>query len=321
MREQSRAKEAIVRLYDAYNRHDAAAAAELYGPDSIHEDVAPDSVSEGPEAIRTGLERFFASFPDAHWEPDRVVGEGDRATASYTLTGTLQGRAGSSEPQSRRLWLAGVHVVETSADGRIARSTDYWDRDTFERQMQPGAGEPVPGGSRPLPAVDIPAVAPEGFRRAMRLLAGGVAVVTTIVDGRPWGLTVSACCSLTAEPPQVLVSLDSRTASCKAIVDNGHFGVDLLGSDQVEVARVCSATGRPKFLEELVDSGFEQAHSPVVTGALAHLDCRVVDSHKVGDHMLLIGLVQEAISPRTHEQLGPLVYYERAFRTVSAALS
>ncbi len=55
--------------------------------------------------------------------------------------------------------------------------------------------------------------APDAFRHAMRLLAGGVVVVTTRVDGRPWGLTVSACCSLTAAPPRVLVSLDARTAA------------------------------------------------------------------------------------------------------------
>jgi steroid delta-isomerase-like uncharacterized protein len=321
MREQQRAREAIVRLYDAYNRHDAATAAQLYSPSGIHEDIAPGSVAEGREAIRAGLERFFAAFPDAHWAADRVVGEGDRATASYTLTATLQGRLGPFEPRRQRLDLAGVHVVETASDGSIERSTDFWDRDAFGRQMQGEEDARVPGGSRPLPAVEVPAIAPEGFRRAMRLLAGGVAVVTTVVDGRPWGLTVSACCSLTAEPPQVLVSLDSRTASARAIVERGQFGVDLLGSDQVEVARVCSATGRPKFIEELVDPAFEGACSPVVAGALAHLDCRVVDSHTVGDHVLLIGLVLDAISPRTQEQLGPLVYYERAFRTVSAALS
>lgn len=305
-------------LYDAYNRHDPGRVAALYAAQGTHEDVAQSRVATGPEAVRAGLEHFLAAFPDARWEPERIVGEGSRATAAYRLTGTLRGPLGPLRPEGQRLDLRGVHVLQTAHDGRIERTVDYWDGATFARQM--AGRSSAPGAEDPLPAGEIPSAAPEGFRRAMRLLAGGVAVVTTIVDGRPWGLTVSACCSLTADPPQVLVSLDSRTASCRAIVDRGGFGVALLGSDQVDVARVCSASGRPKFVEELVDPEFVSAQSPVIAGALAQLDCRLVDSHRVGDHLLLVGLVREVLSPRTHEELAPLVYYEREFRTVGAAL-
>jgi flavin reductase (DIM6/NTAB) family NADH-FMN oxidoreductase RutF len=161
----------------------------------------------------------------------------------------------------------------------------------------------------------------EEFRGAMRLLAGGVALVTTIVDGRPWGLTVSACCSLTADPPQVLVSLDSRTASCRAIVEHGSFGVDVLGSDQIGIAQRCSAQGRPKFIEEAVAAGVGQSRSPVIAGALIHLDCELVDSHRVGDHMVLFGLVGSVLRSRGHGEQTPLVYFERAFRSVGAALA
>jgi flavin reductase ActVB len=315
------AEAAIRALYDAYNRHDVEAVARLYAEGATHEDVAQGRVGEGPDAIRTGLEHFFAAVPDAHWAAERIIGHRDRATASYTMTGTVRGRLGASESRGQVLGLAGVHVVETGADGRIVRSSDYWDALELERQLRgEPAGAPAPD-AQALHAVDVPAVAPDGFRKAMSLLAGGVAVVTTVIDDRPWGLTVSACCSLTAEPPQVLVSLHSSTASCRAIVDSGHFGVALLGADQVEVARVCSASGRPKFIEGLVDRSFEHSRSPVIADALAHLDCQVVDSHRVGDHLLLIGLVAKVLSPRTHQQLEPLVYFERAFRTVGAALS
>lgn len=318
--DRQRAQEAIGALYESYNRHDAVAAARLYTELGTHEDVAQGRVAAGPEAIREGLERFFAAFPDARWRDVRVLGHGDRATASYTLTGTLQQRLGPFEAAGQPLSLSGVHVVETQGDGRIAHTIDYWDGDEFARQMRSDAGT-KDMDAQPRPGFDPPALAPDGFRQAMRLLAGGVAVVTTVVDGRPWGLTISACCSLTAEPPQVLISLDSRTASCRAILDSGRFGVALLGSDQVEVARACSAPGRPKFIEELVDDSFEQARSPVIAGALAQLDCRVVDSHRVGDHALIIGLVHDALSPRTHQDFEPLVYFQRAFRTVGTALA
>jgi steroid delta-isomerase-like uncharacterized protein len=306
-------------LHAAYNRHDAAGAARLYAPRGTHEDVPQARVAEAPEAVLEGLERFFAAFPDAHWATEGVTGTGDEAAAAYRLTGTLTGSLGPFVPTGQRLDLRGVHVVQTDERGRIRRSTDYWDAATFARQMRAAAddaGEARADG----PAPGAGGVNPEGFRRTMRLLAGGVVVVTTVVDGRPWGLTISACCSLTADPPRILVSLDSRTASSRAIVGCGRFGVDLLGCDQVEIARTCSATGHAKFIDEAVDTTFPQAGSPVVAGALAHLDCRLTDAHGVGDHLLLIGLVERIFGPRTRRAPTPLVYYERAFRTVSATI-
>lgn len=314
------AEAAVIALHDAYNRHDAAEAAGLYAEGGTHEDVAAATVAQGPDAIREGLEQLFAAVPDVRWSAERVGGDGSHATASYRMTGTLRGRLGPFEPRGQALELFGVHVVEIDADGRIARSTDHWDGRELARQMRAQAPVPSAAGPQEVGAIDIPAVDPDGFRRAMRLLAGGVAVVTTMVGGRPWGITVSACCSLTAEPPQVLVSLRSETASCRAIVDGGHFGVDLLGADQVEVARVCSATGRPKFIEDFVDEGFGELPSPVIADSLAHLDCRVVDTHGVGDHLVVIGLVGAVLSLRSEEELEPLVYFGRAFRTLGAAL-
>ncbi|MGH2970263.1 MAG: flavin reductase family protein, partial [Solirubrobacteraceae bacterium] len=58
------------------------------------------------------------------------------------------------------------------------------------------------------------------FKAAMRVLAGGVVMVTTRVDGRPWGLTISSCCSLSAEPPQLLVSLGSQTVTCREVLSS-----------------------------------------------------------------------------------------------------
>jgi flavin reductase ActVB len=306
-----RAEQTIAALYDAYNRHDPAAAAALYAPDGTHEDIAQTRRAEGPDAVREGLTKFFTAFPDAGWEAEHIVGTEQHATSTYRLTGTLQGQLGPFQPAGQQLDLRGAHVVQTDEQGRIEFSIDYWDGGALAKQLA-------------VPAVEtgtLPAVAPDGFRHAMRLLAGGVAVVTTVVDGRPWGMTVSACCSLTADPPQVLISLDHRTQSCRAILETGRFGVALLGSDQIDVARACSVSGKPKFIEGLTDGGFEHAGSPVIANALAQLDCRVTDTHHVGDHRLLIGLVQDVISPRTDEELEPLVYFERAFRTTSVPLA
>jgi len=121
-------------LYQAYNRHDAEAAAALYAPEGTHEDVAMGRPACGPDAIAEGLRRFFLAFPDARWTATDQLEENGRAFSRYVLTGTLQGDMGPFRAAGQRLELPGVHVLETTS-GRIQRSQDLWDGGTFQRQM------------------------------------------------------------------------------------------------------------------------------------------------------------------------------------------
>jgi flavin reductase (DIM6/NTAB) family NADH-FMN oxidoreductase RutF len=144
--------------------------------------------------------------------------------------------------------------------------------------------------------------APE-FAEAMSELASGVVLVTCHVGGRPWGLTVTAFTSISANPPLVLVSLRSSTASTGAIKASRRFGVSILADDQEAVARYGSTPGAPKFVDDLA-----------VPGALAHLDCELHEGIDVGDHTLLLGRV---VSTRVTHEGAALVYHRRDYRTVS----
>lgn len=148
------------------------------------------------------------------------------------------------------------------------------------------------------------------FRAAMSRLAAGVVMVTCHVGQRPWGLTVSACCSVSMDPPLLLVSLGRETTSARAITDTGRFGVALLGDHLVDVARFGAAQGQPKFAEEHCLDDAAGSRSPVVAGALAHVDCAVRETVDAGDHRLFIGDVELAV---VHERDRPLVWCERTF--------
>jgi flavin reductase (DIM6/NTAB) family NADH-FMN oxidoreductase RutF len=154
----------------------------------------------------------------------------------------------------------------------------------------------------------------QAFRAAMRLLAAGVVMVTARHEGRPWGLTISACCSLTLEPPQILISLRASTVSCKVILDDGHFGVSILSASQKNLAELGAAVGVVKFIDDYCE-GDDQLESPMIAGALYHLDCQVAGAYEIGDHTLIVGRVQQAVySPlQTSREADPLVYFNRSF--------
>jgi flavin reductase ActVB len=162
--------------------------------------------------------------------------------------------------------------------------------------------------TEPEPAA---AQAPE-FADAMSELASGVVVVTCWVGDRPWGMTVTAFASVSADPPTVLVSLDSDGAAARAIASTRRFGVSMLAAEQVALARYGSAPRATKFLEPFVEPrGGDE--SPAVAGALAHLDCEVAATVEVADHTVFFGRVRTA-----HSAPGsaPLVYQRRGYRTL-----
>ena len=131
------------------------------------------------------------------------------------------------------------------------------------------------------------------FRRTMGQFASGVTVVTTRdASGQLLGLTVSAFCSVSLEPPLVLVCIDHRSEANRGLRESGRFAVSVLGEHQEEVSRRFAAPGSGK----LDGFGFADGHEglPLVPGALAHVECRVRSFHDEGDHAVWVGEVTRA---------------------------
>jgi flavin reductase (DIM6/NTAB) family NADH-FMN oxidoreductase RutF len=151
------------------------------------------------------------------------------------------------------------------------------------------------------------------FADAMSTLASGVVFVTSWVGDRPWGMTVTAFASVSAEPPTILVSLGSTTTSARAIAATGSFGVSILAEKQLAVARLGSEPGAAKFFEPFVDPSDRGSASPVVAGALAYLDCELSEAVQIADHTILFGRVRAA---RASGSGAPLLYHRRGYRTL-----
>ena len=185
----------------------------------------------------------------------------------------------------------------------------------------PGGHHPRPEETTVTPDLSLvteptPATASAAeFVDAMSALTSGVVLVTCRLDGRPWGMTVTAFASVSADPPTVLVSLGSQTTGARAIAATRSFGVAILAAEQLEVACFGSQPGAAKFVERfaVLDPG---SASPVLAGALSHLDCEVVEIVEVADHTVVFGRVRAA---RTSGEGTPLLYHRRAYRTLAAS--
>ncbi|WP_328916107.1 MULTISPECIES: flavin reductase family protein [unclassified Streptomyces] len=155
-------------------------------------------------------------------------------------------------------------------------------------------------------------------RDSLRTVLGRFATgVTVLTAGReaPRGMTANSFTSVSLDPPLVLVCV-ARTASAHGmILAEGRFAVSILSAEQAHLARHFAdhrrAGGRGEF--DTVDTfGGRVTGAPLISGALAWLECAVAAVYDGGDHSIVLGSVLDLSCGAADE---PLLYFRGGFRS------
>jgi flavin reductase (DIM6/NTAB) family NADH-FMN oxidoreductase RutF len=138
------------------------------------------------------------------------------------------------------------------------------------------------------------------FRQVAGQFATGVTVVTTRSGKTLAGLTVNAFCTVSLDPPLILICVDLNSTTLPCMRDSGVFAVNILTSEQEHLSR-CFATSTEERYEHFCHAGFRTAAtgSPIIDGTLAFFDARIVAEYPGGDHVIFIGQV-EAMGTHGH---------------------
>jgi flavin reductase (DIM6/NTAB) family NADH-FMN oxidoreductase RutF len=135
-------------------------------------------------------------------------------------------------------------------------------------------------------------------RSALRSVLGRFATGVTVVaagQGTPCGMTANAFTSVSLEPPLILVCVDRSAAIYETVLAAGSFSVSMLSASQEHLARYFADHSRPRGPEEFSAIEWSPGPStgaPILHGALAWLECTLVNSYDGGDHEIFIGSVQ-----------------------------
>ena len=158
-------------------------------------------------------------------------------------------------------------------------------------------------------------VTPDRFRNTLKRWASGVSIVTTRREGGIRGITVSSFCSLSLEPPLILICIDRKARSHDAIDREGCFAVNILRSNQRELSEMAAGRSGAEGAD-LPDVSYrsEVTGAPVLDDCLAWLDCRLEAGHDGGDHTIYVGRV-EASGTAGGE---PLLYFTGGYRALAA---
>ncbi|WP_421848875.1 flavin reductase family protein [Oricola sp.] len=158
---------------------------------------------------------------------------------------------------------------------------------------------------------------PAEFRAAMARFPGAVTIVTACAEGERRGITATAVCSVTAEPPSVLVCLNRKTGTFAAVAKTGRFNVNLLAGDGGEVAMRFAGqdgvTGEDKFAAG--NWRKDGRGLPVLADSVVSLSCEVTETMEAGSHSVFIGRIDEIATGG-----GAALIYERSkFRCLEPA--
>lgn len=153
------------------------------------------------------------------------------------------------------------------------------------------------------------------FIAGMRKVAGAVSVITTKAsDGERRGLTATAVCSLSTEPPSLIACVNRRTWVAQFVPDTGVFAVNVLSHLQEEVARTFAGQTELAAGDRFSIGDWYSGVTgvPVVRGALASFECRLEQVVEHTTHVILIGHVVETALGDGQS----LVYVEGGFSAV-----
>jgi flavin reductase len=153
------------------------------------------------------------------------------------------------------------------------------------------------------------------FKAGMRSLAGAVNIITRAHAGHRYGMTATAVCSTSAEPPTVLVCINKLANTHGAVVKAGAFCVNVLRAEDWALSTTFSGatSGEARFKSgnwTKLATG-----SPVLVEALVSFDCRVVKKMTHGTHTVFLGEVEQVLMGQKGK---PLLYSEGQYAKLAS---
>lgn len=156
----------------------------------------------------------------------------------------------------------------------------------------------------------------ERFLSALANFPAGVAVVTALDAGqRPVGLTISAFCSASLNPPLILICVDEGSSTLPAIQHSRKFTVNFLSEGRELVARNFATKDADKFADQTWRASEElPGGGPILhEDTVAYLVCALYKEVEAGDHRVFIG---EVIEASVEEEARSLLYHRRSYSSI-----
>ncbi|MBZ5739510.1 flavin reductase family protein [Nocardioides mangrovi] len=156
-----------------------------------------------------------------------------------------------------------------------------------------------------------PALDTAVFRETLGHYASGITIISGYEGDEPVGFTCQSFYSVSMDPPLVSFSVMRTSTTYPRIARTGRFAVNVLSHHQHEISSQFARSGTDKWAGVAWEP--TAAGNPVIADTLMWLDCDIVAEHEAGDHLIVVGHVQE-MSPAEWHRHEPLLYFKGRYR-------
>jgi steroid delta-isomerase-like uncharacterized protein len=276
--------------------------------DALDRLVAPaytrTSKATGATVDLAGLKSEIAAvreaFPDLRTTVDDVVEGHGTVAVFWTSTGTHTKKYLGVPATGLTVQTRGSNIL-TVEDGKILTESVTWDGSELLAGLgiRPLRGIATPGASG---GGEFPELDPDLMKSFNRQFITGVTVVTTKEGDTPKGLAANSYCSVSLEPPLVLVCVQKTSSTYSALFSSSHLGINILGTDQLDTVKVFASKAPNKFAE--LDWHEGPKGSPLLVGSAASLEAEIQERFQAKTHTVFICRVRHAETSSTE----PMVY-------------
>lgn len=142
------------------------------------------------------------------------------------------------------------------------------------------------------------------FRSVLGHFATGITVITAMDGDEPVGIAANSFTSVSLDPPLVLFCAAKTSSTWPRIQRAGHFCVNVLDEHQEPISRLFAQKGADRFGQIKWERG---ERGPILHDVHAYLDCTIEAEHDAGDHVIVVGRVQQL---GLDADAGPLLFYQ-----------
>lgn len=155
------------------------------------------------------------------------------------------------------------------------------------------------------------------FRDAMSRLGAAVNIITTAGSNGDVGFTASAVCSVTDDPPTILVCINSSNRHVAAFQASQRLCVNILAADGERLSRIFAGLEGLAMPDRFAQASWLRLATgvPVLETAAAALDCTISQVQEVGTHQVMFCTVQAL---RLQGEASGLIYHQRRYHRLDA---
>ncbi len=148
------------------------------------------------------------------------------------------------------------------------------------------------------------------LRNALGCFATGITVVTTLDAEEPVGMTVNSFASVSLEPPLVSWCLAKKSHYYDIFMATDIFAINVLSEHQEHISQLFASADENRFTK----TDWQRGHHdlPLLSGCIAHLECRTEHLYPGGDHTILVG----RILSHSYNYLQPLIFSHSEYKTL-----